>query len=176
MLKRSTELHDYGYNIYRGEITQLRSSHPRSFRHGNELRGRDEGCVGTADEHVHEEQHEIPVIQVAHAVVHPRAVVVHLHGKARRHQHQHHHIQSVRSVKQQYPRRTVRNTNNTPYTRMYRLASNIRRCSTFRASPAICRNRLVNAEQTMAICDTLFATTDAKLTLPFNPLSYHQPI
>lgn len=52
--------------------------HPGSFGHGNELRRRDENRVGTADEHVHEEQHEIPVVEVAHAVVHPRAVMVHL--------------------------------------------------------------------------------------------------
>jgi len=42
------------------------------------LRQRHQNRVDAADEHVHEKEHEVPVVEVAHAVIHPRAVVVHL--------------------------------------------------------------------------------------------------
>lgn len=44
----------------------------------NEMRGRDEHRIAAADEHVQQEQYEVAVVQVAHTVVHPRAMVVHL--------------------------------------------------------------------------------------------------
>lgn len=45
---------------------------------GEKLRSSDKHSVAAANEHVHEEQHEVSVVEVANAVVHPRAVVVHL--------------------------------------------------------------------------------------------------
>ena len=46
------------------------------MRHG------DEHSVEATHEHVEKKQHEIAVVKVTHAVVHPRAVMVHLRESA----------------------------------------------------------------------------------------------
>ena len=61
-----------------GVILRTVTAYPGVVCHGKKVGCGDQHGVDASYEHVQQKQHEVPVVQVAHAVVHPWAVVVHL--------------------------------------------------------------------------------------------------